>query len=62
MSGTDDLAELRKALAVAEAELASSVKRFEQVDSPDLIRNEINRAKVRVARAKAALAAKGPLQ
>jgi hypothetical protein len=61
MSGIDDLANLRNALAAAEAELASSVERFEQADNPERLRNDIKRAKLRVARAKAALAAKGPL-
>jgi hypothetical protein len=58
MSGTDDLAQLRNALAIAEAELAALVQRFEQADNPERFRNNIKRAKARVARAKAALAAK----
>jgi hypothetical protein len=58
MSGTDDLAKLRNALAIAEAELAASVQRSEQATNPDRFKNDIKRAKTRVARAKAALAAK----
>jgi hypothetical protein len=58
MSGTDDLAQLRNALAIAEAELAALVQRFEQADNPERFRNDIKRAKARVARAKAVLAAK----
>ncbi len=58
MSGTDDLAQLRNALTIAEAELAASVKRLERADNPERFRNDIKRAKARVARAKAALAAK----
>jgi len=58
MSGTEGLAQLRNALAIAEAELAASVQRSEQADNPQRFGNDIKRAKLRVARAKAALAAK----
>jgi hypothetical protein len=53
----DELSQLRADLAAAEADLASWVQRLEQGDNPDRFCMDIKRAKCRVAKRKAALAA-----
>jgi hypothetical protein len=61
---SDDVLILRKRLADAEADLTKWEDRFDNYsgNNPDKFKTDIRLARLRVASAKAALAAKGPLR